>query len=370
MSEPPKLDVRLTRRVHSRLTIEAALRLASECGVVFGPSGAGKTSLLRAIAGLDRPDSGRVTIGDHTIFDASRRANVPLRGRRIGMIFQDDRLFPHLSVARNIGFGLSAWSRREASSRIEEMAGLCGVAHLLTRDPATLSGGERQRVGLARALAPRPRLLLCDEPVSALDLDARFALIERLRTLQRAEAIPVLYVTHSPAEAVALGSRLFLLDTGRIVDEGEPLDVLARRDCLGDELRNIVPASVAGHDPTTGETFLRLGDGDGPVLIVPHASAPVGQRLAVAIRADDILLALGPIAQLSARNRIAGTVERLIAHGSEREVLVRTGPVVWIVSVVASATAALDLRPGTEVQLIIKARSCRPIAPPPSITSE
>ena len=218
------------------------------------------------------------------------------------MIFQDDLLFPHLSVAANIRFGLKGRPRAEADARLAEVAALCGVEPLLDRRPATLSGGERQRVGLARALAPRPRLLLCDEPVSALDLASRHALIERLRAVQRAEAIPVLYVTHSPAEAIALGSRLFLLARGSIVAQGPPLDVLAgRRPGSADRLegvRNVFPAEVEGHAPDGGATRLRLLDG--PPLIVPFHDQPPGTRLTVAVRADDILLARGPILGLSA----------------------------------------------------------------------
>src|SRR5262249_12724081 len=147
-----------------------------------------------------------------------------LRNRRIGMIFQDDQLFPHLSVASNIGFGLKGYERATARARLAEVAALCGVEKLLQRAPATLSGGERQRVGLARAIAPRPQLLLCDEPVSALDLANRHALLEQLRLVQQTLAIPMLYVTHSLAEALALGSRLFRLEAGRIVAEGTPLE--------------------------------------------------------------------------------------------------------------------------------------------------
>ena len=363
MSACPVLDARVVRLIHDGLTLEVKLSLQAGCGVVFGPSGAGKTSLLRAIAGLDRPDSGIVRLGDETVFDSARRWSVPLRRRRIGMIFQDDLLFPHLSVARNIAYGLKAWERTEAAARVAEVADWCGVTHLLARDPATLSGGERQRVGLARALAPRPRLLLCDEPVSALDLDARFALIERLRAIQQAEAIPLLYVTHSPAEAVALGARLFFLEHGRIIDEGDPLDVLARHGSAwsADGLRNVFFATVAAHHASEGETHLALSE-DGPLLIVPYVDRPIGSRLPVAVRADDILLARGPVPGLSARNCIAGVVERIVGHGPEAEVVVRTGPVAWIVSVVASAVAALGLHPGGEVHLIIKARSCRSLA--------
>ena len=213
MSEPNSiLDVRLIRRIHAGLTVDVTLRLGTEIGVLFGPSGSGKTSILRLITGLSRPDQGYVRLGETMLFDATRGIDEPLRLRRIGMIFQDDLLFPHLNVADNIRFGLREKNRAQRQSRLAEIALLCGVEHLLDRRPSTLSGGERQRVGLARTLAPRPRILLCDEPVSALDLPNRQTLIERLRAVQHSEGIPVLYVTHSPAEAVTVGTRLFLLD--------------------------------------------------------------------------------------------------------------------------------------------------------------
>ena len=216
----------MSHRVHPGLSLDISLRLGSEIGVVFGPSGAGKTTLLRLIAGLATPHAGHIQLDGRALLDTVRRVNQPLRHRRIGMIFQDDCLFPHLNVAANIRFGLKNWTRDEAGARLSLVSALCGVEHLLDRRPETLSGGERQRVGLARALAPRPRLLLCDEPVSALDLANRHSLLERIRAVQRTEGIPMLYVTHSPAEAIALGSRLFLLEHGRIVAEGPPLDVL------------------------------------------------------------------------------------------------------------------------------------------------
>jgi molybdate transport system ATP-binding protein len=364
VSEPHDdvLDVRLVHRVHTALTLEAGLRLGREIGVVFGPSGAGKTTLLRLIAGLATPDSGHVHLEGEALFDAVRRVNRPLRLRRVGMIFQDDWLFPHLSVSANIRFGLKGWRSDEATARLAEVAALCGVERLMDRRPATLSGGERQRVGLARALAPRPRLLLCDEPVSALDLANRHALLERLRAVQRAEAIPMLYVTHSASEAIALGSRLFLLEQGKIVAEGPPLDVLstAGRAAAGsisfEGVRNVFPARVESHAPERGTSLLRLDDG--PELIVPFLDRPLGSRLLVEIRADDILLARRPIDGLSARNQIAGTVDRIVPYGPEAEVVVRTGGLTWIVSLVAPAVEQLELKPGSEVQIIVKARSC------------
>jgi molybdate transport system ATP-binding protein len=342
---------------------DVSLVVAGDPGVLLRASGAGKTTLLRLIAGLTTPGQGRVQLGPAVLFDSKAGVNRPLRLRSLSMIFQDDLLFPHLDVAANIRFGLKGQPRSLAEARLAEVAALCGVEGLLRRRPASLSGGERQRVGLARALAPRPRLLLCDEPVSALDVESRYALIERLTAVQRAQAIPVLFVTHNPAEAIALASRLFFLAGGTIVDRGPPLDVLARQAArggagatLGDVL-NVFPASVEGHSDDGGATVLRLVGG--PTLVVPLHDAAHGSRLSVSVRADEILLARGTIEGLSARNLVAGTVERVVAHGLEAEVLVRTGDIIWIASVVAPAVNALGLAPGIGVHMIIKARSCR-----------
>jgi molybdate transport system ATP-binding protein len=359
--EPPKvLDVRLTRRVHPGLSVNVVLQLGQDCGVVFGPSGSGKTTLLRLIAGLETPDEGRVRLGDDVLFDADARVNLPLRSRRIGMVFQDDLLFPHLSVLDNLRFGLKRWSRNVADARIREVSALCGVEGLLGRRPATLSGGERQRVGLARALAPRPRLLLCDEPVSALDLTNRNALVDRLRAVQEAEAIPVLYVTHSPAEAVALGATLFLLEQGTVVAEGAPLDVLSAArpgsSARLEGVRNVFEGTVKDQPAGGGSTVVGLTEG--PELVVPRIDRPLGTAVRVEVLAEEVLLARGPVEGLSARNLLPGAVERVLSHGSEAEVFVRTGGLTWLVSVVEPAVTALGLARGVEVCLVIKARSC------------
>jgi molybdate transport system ATP-binding protein len=358
--EPEGIDAHIVRRVHDGLTLDVDLAMGCTCGVIFGPSGAGKSTLLRLIAGLQRPEEGHVRVAGTTWFDAATKTDRPLRSRGVGMIFQDDLLFPHMSVAANIRFGLAHLRRAEADRRAGEVAEMCGVADLLARRPESLSGGERQRVGLARALAPRPRLLLCDEPVSAIDLDGRFALLDRLRQAQKSESLPVLLVTHSPAEAVAAGSVLFRLEDGRIVDRGPPLDVLARRFAAGsgrlDDVRNLFRGVISGHSAGRAETFISLEGG--PTLVVPFAGGPEGTPATVTIRADDVLLARGPIVGLSARNVIAGRVARLVPHGGDVEVIARTGSVEWIVSVVAPAVSALGLVEGSEVHLIVKARSC------------
>jgi molybdate transport system ATP-binding protein len=365
--ETPVLDVRMIRRIHAGLTIDVSLRLDTEIGVLFGPSGSGKTSILRLITGLLRPGSGSVRLGDDLLFDAAQGIDEPLRRRRIGMIFQDDLLFPHLRVVDNIRFGLTEKRGAVREARVAEVAALCGVEHLLDRRPESLPGGERQRVGLARTLAPRPRLLLCDEPVSALDLANRQVLLERLRTVQRSEGIPVLYVTHSPAEAIGLGNRLFLLEQGRILAEGPPLDLLSTTPNPSlthlEGVCNSLLAHVEEHIPNHGATRLALVGG--PALIVPFVEHEVGTEVTVELRAEDILLARGPITGLSAQNLIEGKIDRIVPHGSDAEVLIRTAEVTWIASIVAPAIDQLDLSQGHSIHMIIKARSChvRPSSP-------
>ncbi len=358
MSE--RLSARLVRRVHPGLTIDLELLMGAERLILFGASGAGKSTILRLLAGLERPDLGRIQLDESELLDTHTGKDAPLRLRRIGMIFQDDLLFPHLSVAANVRFGLKGRPPDEVASRMNEVADLCGIRHLLDRAPETLSGGERQRVGLARALAPRPRLLLCDEPVSALDLNARQTLIDRLREVQGAESIPLIYVTHSPDEAISLGERLLLLEGGKIIADGPPLDVLAqKRGSFLSSLQNAFHATVSDTITDPGETNLNL-DG-GPTLVVPAQGLDAGSRVQVSIRSDEILLTarLPDGLPISARNILAGVVERVIPHGSGAEVAVRTRQITWLVSLVEPAVKALGIAPGVEVGLIIKARSCR-----------
>ena len=195
--------------------------------VLFGPSGAGKTTVLRALAGLDPPDAGAITFDGETWFDAARRVHVPPQARRVGLVFQEYALFPHLSVEGNVAFGLRGRPGAEARSRIDELAATFGLGDLLHRRPAELSGGQRQRVALARALAPRPRLLLLDEPLSALDAPTRAELRGELRALLEQTEVPAVVVTHDRAEALALGHRLAVLVDGTIRQIGPVEDVFA-----------------------------------------------------------------------------------------------------------------------------------------------
>ena len=223
-----EFDLKL-RRGSFRLEIES--RFANAWTVVFGPSGAGKSTMLRMIAGLDRPDSGRIAVHGQYVCDTAINLNVqpgPLKGQRgVGLVAQQSALFPHLSVASNVGYGLAALETAARRHRISAMLELVDAAHLVDRSPRALSGGEAQRVSLARALAPSPRLLLLDEPLSALDADARDQVLTRIQAWLEDQKIQTILVTHDAADALATKAEVALLHEGKLAALGPANEVLA-----------------------------------------------------------------------------------------------------------------------------------------------
>jgi molybdate transport system ATP-binding protein len=257
--------------------------------VLFGPSGAGKSTLLRCIAGLERPAAGVVRWRDRAWFGAATW--VPPQDRDVGFVAQQGALFPHLDVADNVAFGLAALGPAERARRVAEVLDRFDLAGLRRRAPATLSGGERQRVALARAVARRPSLLLLDEPFSALDHPARAALRADLRRWVRALGLPTLLVTHDPAEAMAVGDTLVVLDAGQVRQTG-PVGAVFERPC------DAATARILGVDTLVAATVLRAGAGtavvragDGELTV----SAPEGLagRVRVCVRAEDVTLRAG-----------------------------------------------------------------------------
>lgn len=210
----------------SRFTLEAALSLQNPWTVLFGPSGAGKSTLLRILAGLLMPDQGHITVGGRPLFDSDAQISVPAGRRSVGFVTQQAALFPHLTARDNIAFGIRRLPEEERSSRICEMLELFGAGALADRKPTRLSGGERQRIALARALAPRPNLLLLDEPLAALDDPSAEEILSRLLTLND---LQVVYVSHDLAEIWRIPAHVLLIENGRITATGPLQQVLAPR---------------------------------------------------------------------------------------------------------------------------------------------
>ena len=319
--------------------------------VLLGPSGAGKSLVLEALAGVRAASAGRMLVdGD----DVSRLAP---EQRRVGLVFQDGLLFPHLSVAGNVAYGLRAGDGgrvgrrgRAGAARVRDLAAAVGAVHLLDRRPATLSGGERQRVALARALAAKPRALLLDEPLSAVDLEAREELQEVLRTVSRERGLTVLHVTHDRAEAFALADVCAVLVDGRLRQVGRPQDVLRRPadDAVARFLgaRNVLRAARDAHDPQLART-------DGGVAV--RVSDPLPATVVdLVIRPEDVECWPAGGAPAAAVNVVPAAVVRMVLQGSH--VLAGTeSPAPLDVLLSARRVDELGLRPGSRVDLTVEA---------------
>jgi molybdate transport system ATP-binding protein len=332
--------------------------------ILFGPSGAGKTTLLDCLAGLTSPDLGQITVARESWFDGSRQINVPVRARRIGYVFQDLALFPHLSVDANVQYGISRLNSSERRSRTNSVLAPFRIAHLRGRKPGEISGGERQRVALARSLVTDPRLLLMDEPLAGLDAPTKSKIVDDLRAWNSAHRIPILYVTHDREEVFALGERVLVLENGRIIAQGTPHEVMtAPRQELVAQLagfENIFDATVIAIHEDRGTMTCRLS-GSHVELETPMVRADIGTMLRIGIRAGDILLATIRPQGLSARNLIPGTLASLERRDVRVIARVNCG-VEMEVHLTLAARDSLALRRGAEIWLVVKTHSCHLMA--------
>jgi molybdate transport system ATP-binding protein len=336
--------------------LDVALEVApGECLALAGPSGAGKSSVLRVIAGLVRPDRGRVACGDEVWLDAGRGIDVPPERRRCGYVFQDYALFPHLTAWQNVAYGLRGLPRAARRERAHALLERFGVAGRADARPRTLSGGERQRVAVARALAVSPRALLLDEPLSALDTRTRAAAARELAAVLRQAGVPALLVTHDFQEAALLGTRVGVMDAGRIVQLGSAGDLAAApaSPFVAGFTGAIVLTGTAAPGPD-GLTSVRL-DGGGEVASPDPGHGPV----AVTIYPWEIALAPpGAADPGSARNHVPAEVVSVTAVGNR----VRVGlaaPQPLAAELTQGAVERLGLRPGTRVVASWKATATR-----------
>jgi molybdate transport system ATP-binding protein len=350
------LAIRL-RHAFPGFTLDVDITAGPGVTALFGRSGSGKTTIINAVAGLLRPDAGRITLDDTPLLDTATGIAIPPHRRRIGYVFQDARLFPHLTVRQNLLYG-RRFTRAASGPDLAHITTLLGLAPLLARRPGTLSGGEKQRVALGRAILASPRLLLMDEPLAALD-DARKAEIlpylERLRDDLR---LPILYVSHSLSEVARLADTVVLIDAGRVTTQGSAAQVLsdpAAAQSLGlREAGALLTARLAAHE---ADGLSRLDTAAGPIWL-PRLSAPHGSPIKLRILAQDVMIATTRPQGISALNILPVTVTDIrMGEGPGALVRLALGPDHILARITRRSVAALDLAPGRQVFAVLKAVS-------------
>jgi molybdate transport system ATP-binding protein len=323
---------------------------------LFGRSGSGKTTVVNAVAGLLLPDRGRISAGGAVLLDRASGVVLPPHRRRLGYVFQDARLFPHLTVRQNLTYG--RWFAPKGGVALEAVVEMLGIGALLERYPVALSGGEKQRVAIGRALLSNPRLLLMDEPLAALDEARKAEILPWLERLRDGTDIPILYVSHAMAEVARLATTLVVMDQGRIRAAGPVAEVLADpalAPVLGlREAGSILPARVAAQEE---DGLTRLETAAGPVWL-PRVEAAVGSMVRVRIAAQDVILARARPEGISALNVLPAVVVAVrMGDGPGALVRLSVGGDALLVRITRRSALALDLREGAEVFAIVKSVS-------------
>ncbi len=274
--------------------LDVSFEMGNELVVLFGPSGSGKTTLFKCISGITEPDSGKITVGNKVYYDKDQKINLPIQKRNLGYVFQNYTLFPHMSVRKNIECGLKGWEKKDREERVMEMLSLLHIEELEMRYPSQLSGGQKQRVALARALAPKPGILLLDEPFSALDMEIRTKLAEKIKTLQKKIKIPLLFITHNLEEAFLLADRILILHGGEVQQFGTPEEIFYHpenrhvAELIG--MSNIFDeAEVERYDEESKSIVLKSGD---MTIRVSSINFKPGEKVSWGIHPENITLLL------------------------------------------------------------------------------
>ncbi|HEY2874474.1 MAG TPA: molybdenum ABC transporter ATP-binding protein [Reyranella sp.] len=339
---------------HTRGSFHLAALFVAQPGVtaLFGRSGSGKSTLVDIVAGLVRPQRGRIVIDGETLVDTEKRVFVPRHRRRVGYVFQDSRLFPHLSVRQNLVYG--RWFSRGkggVAGDFSSIVDLLGIGHLIERRPDSLSGGERQRVAIGRALLAHPKMLLMDEPLASLDEQRRAEIlpyIERLRDI----GVPILYVSHSVAEVARLATTVVILNAGQVTAVGPVLDILPLADAS--DGGSVLDAVVADHDETFQLTRLTSPAGE---LQVPRLNAAAGSTVRAYIRSRDVMLSLQAPQDISALNVLTAKVAQIAPSGAQADVRLDCNGATLVARLTAKSVQRLALAPGRPVFAVIKSVS-------------
>ncbi len=352
------IDVELSQRLGD-FRLEVAFRAEAPIVGLFGRSGSGKTSLVNALAGISHPQRGRVVVNGATLFDSERGIDLPPERRRLGYVFQDDLLFPHLDVEANLLYGFHRAPRAERMIEPAHVIELLGLREFLQRLPDALSGGEKQRVAIGRALLAQPRLLLMDEPLASLDVQRRDEVLRYIELLRDDLSIPIVYVSHSVAEVTRLADTVVLLSEGKAIAVGDIDEVMTRLDLRPQtgryEAGAVIDTVVAAHDPGYELTTLRFTGGD---LLVPSVEGLVGERIRVRIRARDVSLALARPVATSIVNVLEGEVAAFSAEdGPIVDVRLRVGEASLLARITRRSRDQMALSEGQRVYALIKAVS-------------
>ena len=354
------LELRV-RKSFGDFALDCEARFGDGVTAIFGPSGSGKSTLLNSIAGLARPDEGEIWFEGGMLYSSDAGAHVPPEKRRFGYVFQDSALFPHMSVAENIQYGYKLTAREDRRIEPAQLVELLGLERLMGRGVGNLSGGERQRVALARALATSPRLLLLDEPLASLDGGLRGVILGYLKRVRRELGTPMVYVSHSISEVMALADNALILRDGKVVAYGQASDALMTPEASAfaqfDTLENFLDGVVRRR--YDDEDLAELEVGNASVLAV-GVRRDVGDALTVSIRAGDVIVSRQIPPQTSARNAIRARVSEIHRIDSRVLVYADIGTRV-VVEITPNSLHALDLHEGTEIYLIIKANSVIPL---------
>ncbi len=337
--------------------LDAAFGMEGGVTALFGRSGSGKTTLVNAIAGLLRLQRGHIRFDGEILFDAERGIYVPPQARRFGYVFQEGRLFPHLTVKHNLLFSNIFSATKATSAELDRIVALLGLESLLARRPGALSGGEKQRVAIGRALLAKPRLLLLDEPLAALDTQRKSEILRYLELLRDEFAVPMLYVSHAVEEVVRLAGHVVLLSDGRVEASGPTAEIMsdaALHPLTGrDEGGGVITAKVAAHDLQYGLAELHFAGGS---LYVAELDALPGESVRVRIRARDVALALERPSGTTFRNMVSCRVAAIAeSAGSMAEVTLDANGATLIARITRHSRDELGLRPGMSVYALIKA---------------
>ena len=336
-------------------TLDVAFDAPDGVTALFGRSGSGKTTVINAIAGLLTPDDGRIAIAGETLLDTRRGIALPAWRRRLGYVFQDGRLFPHMTVRRNMTYGQRFAPPGSTGPGLGEVAHMLGIADLLDRRPGALSGGEKQRVAIGRALLSRPRMLLMDEPLAALDAARKAEILPYLERLRDQSGLPILYVSHSIAEVARLAGTVVVLEDGRVARAGPAEQVLSDPDTVRQiglrEAGAVLPATVTRHHPD-GLSELTISGGR---LFLPLIELAPGSATRVRILAHDVILSRGEPEGLSALNILSAEIVALREGGGPGVMVqMQCGTDKLLARITRRSADALALAPGERVYAVLK----------------